>query len=78
MENLSQKAQEYKSKLEQLQLQKQEIEKQLIIAEEQYNQYQKTIEEAFQTSDPEKLKEIAVQYLKDIEELERTLEQDNT
>jgi uncharacterized coiled-coil DUF342 family protein len=71
MEDLNQKAQEYTRKLQELQEQKQEIEKQLIIAEEQYNQYKKTVEEAFQTSDPEKLKTIAESYLKEIEELEQ-------
>jgi len=74
MEDLTQKAQEYTKKLQELQEQKQEIEKQLIIAEEQYNQYKKTVREAFQTSDPEKLKTIAEGYLKDIESLEQQLQ----
>jgi uncharacterized coiled-coil DUF342 family protein len=73
MQDLSQKANEYKAKVQQLQTQKQELEKQIIILEEQYNQYRETIEKAFQTTDPEKLKEIAEGYLKDIETLEEQL-----
>jgi predicted nucleic acid-binding Zn-ribbon protein len=75
MVDLSQKAQEYKSRVEQLQSQKQDLEKQLIILEEQYKQYQETIEKAFQTTDPEKLREIASSYLKDIEVLESQLDE---
>ena len=74
MDNLSIKAQEYKQKLSELQNQKQEIERQMIILEEQYKQYQEKIEQAFGTSDPEQLKNIAEGYLKEIEELEKTLE----
>ena len=73
MENLNQKAQEYKIKLDQLQAKKQDLEKQLIIAEEQYTQYKKTVEEAFQTTDIDQLKKIADNYLNDIQKLEDQL-----
>ncbi len=43
MENLSTKAQEYKQKLTSLQAQKQDLEKQVIILEEQHKQYKDTI-----------------------------------
>ncbi len=72
-ENMTQKAQEYKSKLSGLQSQKQDLEKQVIILEEQYKQYQDTIEKAFNTTDIEELKRIADGYLKDIEVLEEQL-----
>ncbi len=72
-ENLTQKAEEYKSKLQGLQNQKQDLEKQVIILEEQFKQYKDTIEKAFNTTDPEKLKEIAGGYLRDIEVLEEQL-----
>jgi hypothetical protein len=72
-QDLSQKANEYKTKLHSLQEQKQEVERQLIILEEQYNQYKETIEQSFQTTDLNKLKEIADGYLKNIEELEKQL-----
>lgn len=72
--DLSQKAQEYKTKLEQLQAQKQEIERQIIILEEQYNSYREKIEQAFGTSNPEELKNIAAGFLEEIEVLEKQLE----
>ncbi len=72
-ENMTQKAQEYKNKLSGLQNQKQDLEKQVIILEEQYKQYQDTIEKAFNTTDIEELKRIADGYLKDIEVLEEQL-----
>ncbi len=73
MENLSTKAQEYKHKLTSLQAQKQDLEKQVIILEEQHNQYQDTIEKAFNTTDPEELRKIAESYLSDIKVLEEQL-----
>jgi uncharacterized protein Smg (DUF494 family) len=73
MNDLKIKAEEYKAKLDQLNIQKQDIERQLIILEEQYNQYKEKIEQAFQTSDPEKLKEIASSYVQDIEKLEEEI-----
>ena len=69
-EELKNKAQEYKTKLDQLTIKKQEIERQLIIMEEQYNQYKEKIEQAFGTADPQKLQEIADGYLAEIETLE--------
>ncbi len=72
-ENMTQKAQEYKNKLSGLQNQKQDLEKQVIILEEQYKQYQDTIEKAFNTTDVEELKRIADGYLQDIEVLEEQL-----
>jgi phage shock protein A len=71
---LKNKAQEYKAKLEQLTTKKQEIERQLIITEEQYNQYKEKIEQAFGTSDPEKLQDIAKDYLEAITVLEGQLD----
>ncbi len=73
MEILSQKAQEYKHKLGALETQKQDLEKQVIILNEQYKQYQETIEKAFNTTDPEELRGIANNYLKDIQVLEEQL-----
>ncbi len=75
--DLTKKAQEYKTRVQQLQEQKQEIEKQMIILDEQFKQYQETIEKAFQTTDPDKLREIATGYLKDIEVLEEQLNATN-
>jgi uncharacterized coiled-coil DUF342 family protein len=72
-QELTQKAQEYKAKAAELERQKQEINKQLIILEEQYKQYQDSIEKAFQTTDPEELKKIAEGYLTDIQDLEAKL-----
>ncbi len=73
MADLSTKAQEYKQKLQGLQNQKQDLEKQVIILEEQYKQYQDTIQKAFNTTDPEELKKIADGYLQDIKVLEEQL-----
>jgi uncharacterized coiled-coil DUF342 family protein len=73
-EELKNKAQEYKAKLEQLISQKQEVERQLIITEEQYNQYKDKIEQAFGTSDPEQLSTIAEGYLQEIISLEEQLD----
>ena len=70
---LSQKAQEYKQKLESLQTQKAEIERQMIIIEEQYKQYKDKIEQSFGTSDPQELQKIAEKYLSEIYELEGNL-----
>ena len=64
------KAEEYKIKLEELTKEKADIEKQLIILEEQLNPYKKQIESAFGTLDKDKLLEIAADYRKSIEELE--------
>ena len=72
-EELKNKAQEYKSKLEQLTVQKQEIERRLIIMEEQYNQYKEKIEQAFGTADQTKLQTIAEGYLQEITTLEGQL-----
>ncbi len=71
--NLAQKAQEYKRKAAALLTQKQDLEKQVIILEEQYKQYRESIEKAFNTTDTEELKKIAVGYLTDIETLEEQL-----
>ncbi len=73
MEVLSQKAQEYKQKLGALETQKQDLEKQVIILNEQYKQYQETIKKAFNTTVPEELRDIANSYLKDIQVLEEQL-----
>ncbi len=73
MENLSEKAQEYKNKLGSLEAQKQDLEKQLIILGEQHKQYKETIQQAFNTTNPEELKKIADSYLKDIQVLEEQL-----
>ncbi len=71
--DLSQKAQEYKGKAAALLSQKQDLEKQVIILEEQYKQYHETIEKAFHTTDVEELKKIAAGYLDDIVVLEEQL-----
>ncbi len=71
--DLKAKAEEYKQKLSELQTKKSEVERQLIILEEQYNQYKDKIEQAFNTSDPEELQKIAAQYLVDIQTLEGQL-----
>jgi hypothetical protein len=73
MDDLKSRADQYKIKLESLNNQKQDIDRQLIILEEQYKQYTEKIEQSFQTSDPEKLKEIASGYIADIEKLEEEL-----
>ncbi len=73
IDNLSQKAQAYKSKAAALLVQKQDLEKQVIILEEQYKQYHDTIQKAFQTTNPEELKKIAAGYLEDIKVLEEQL-----
>jgi len=73
MTDLKLKATHYKAKLDELSAQKQEVDRQLILMEEQYNQYKEKIEQAFSTSDPEELSKIAQQYLKDIEALEKDL-----
>ena len=70
MQNLKLKAEEYKTRVQSLETQKQEVERQLIILEEQYKQYRDKIEQAFGTSDYTKLQEIAGGYLKEIETLE--------
>ncbi len=64
------KAEEYKLKLEGLTKEKADIEKQLIILEEQLNPYKKQIETAFGTLDKNELLKIAQEYQKSIEELE--------
>ncbi len=73
MEDLTSKAQEYKSKLGALETQKNDLEKQVIILDEQYKQYKDTIEKAFKTTDPEELRKIAESYLSDIQILEEQL-----
>jgi len=73
MENLSTKAQEYKVKLSTLQAQKQDLERQVIILEEQHKSYQETIGKAFNTTVPEELRKIADSYLDDIKVLEEQL-----
>jgi len=70
LNDLKIKAEEYKKKLEDLNVKKQEIERQLIILEEQYGQYKEKIEQAFGTSDPKKLQEISENYLNEIKILE--------
>lgn len=70
------KADEYKMRLDVLVGERQEVERQLIILEEQYKQYKNKIEESFQTSDLEELKKIASQYMQNIEELELKLKGD--
>jgi phage shock protein A len=74
MLDLTQKAEEYKKKLESLLTQKQEIERQIIILEEQFNQYKDKISQAFGTDNPQELKKIAEGYLEDIETLESQLQ----
>jgi len=71
--DIKHKAALYKTKLEHLQTKKQEIERQLIILEEQYNQYKEKIEQAFGTTDLDKLQEIANSYLQEIESIEGQL-----
>jgi flagellar biosynthesis chaperone FliJ len=73
-EELKNKAEEYKIKLERLTTERQNVERQLIILEEQYKQYKEKINLAFGTTEPEKLHDIAVQYLNDIEQLEAQLQ----
>jgi len=75
MNTLHQKAQEYKMRLDVLTGERQEIERQLILMEEQYKQYKLKIEEAFNTSDPEELQKIAEGYIHNIEELEKQLQE---
>ena len=70
VETLKAKTEQYKAKLAQLEQNKEEISRQLIIADEQYKQYKEKIEQAFGTSDTQKLQEIAEEYLKEIEILE--------
>jgi len=70
LEELKLKANEYKTKLDKLTTDRQEIDRQLIILDEQHKQYKEKIEQAFGTSDPKKLQEIAEQYLEDIQKLE--------
>jgi len=71
--DLKAKAEEYKGRVQNLETQKQEVERQLIILEEQYKQYKEKIEQAFGTSDPKQLQEIAEGYLQEIETLEAQL-----
>ena len=71
--NLSEKAQEYKTKVEQLKQEKDELNRQLIIYEEQYKQYKEKIEQAFGTSDPDELQKIAEKFLEEIHVLEKEL-----
>lgn len=68
-----QKVDEYKNRLGTLQKEKQEIDRQLIILEEQYNQYKEKVEQVFKTSDIEELQKIADSYLQDIGLLEGQL-----
>ena len=70
LDELKIKAQEYKIKLEKLKQDRLDADRQLILLEEQYKQYKEKIEESFGSSDPQKLKEIAEQYLINIETLE--------
>lgn len=72
-EVLAAEAEEYKVKLQELQKEKADLERQLIILEEQLNPYKTQIETAFGTTDQSKLMEIAAGYLKDIKELETKL-----
>lgn len=69
---LAQKAQEYKAKLEVLQQEKTEHERKLIILEEQLNPYLEQIQKSFGTTDEEELLKIAESYLKYIEEVENS------
>jgi uncharacterized coiled-coil DUF342 family protein len=77
MSDLHLKAQEYKQKLDVLVGERQEVERQLIILDEQYKQYKRQIEEAFNTSDPDELLKIAEGYIQNITNLEKQL-QDGT
>ena len=74
MEDIKIKVDEYKRKKDQLSLQRQETERQLIILGEQYKSYEEKIVQAFGTSDPDKLIEIAQGYEQDISILEKELE----
>lgn len=74
LEALKTKAEEYKTKLAALEADKQEVDKQLIILEEQHKQYQDKIQQAFGTVDSQELQKIATQYMQDIETLESQLQ----
>lgn len=73
LNELKLKADQYKAKLESLVAQRQEVDRQLIILDEQYKQYKEKITQAFGTSEPSELEKIANQYLVDIENLESQL-----
>ncbi len=70
---LKAKADEYKNKLSILEKDKQDVDRQLIILEEQHKQYQEKIQQAFGTIEPQELQKIAAQYMQDIETLESQL-----
>jgi len=72
MNNVS-RVEEYKGKLSKLQMEKTELERKLIILEEQYNQYKEKVEQSFHTTDPDELRKIADAYLMDIQQLEGLL-----
>ncbi len=74
LDHLKQKAEQYRIRLEQLQTQRQDIDRQLIILEEQHKQYLEKIENSFGTTDPEELHKIASGYLIDIDKLEAQLQ----
>lgn len=69
-EEILAEAEVYKSKLAELQNEKTQLERQLIILEEQLNPYKTQIESAFGTTDHQELLKIAAEYLKNIKELE--------
>ena len=66
-------ADEYKLKLDVLTGERQEAERKLIILEEQHKQYKEKIEQAFNTTDVDKLRNIAEEYLQNIQKLEKDM-----
>lgn len=70
---ITSEAEVYKIKLQDLLKEKADLERQLIILEEQLNPYKAQIETAFGTTDHKKLLEIANDYLLAIKELEEKL-----
>jgi len=72
-EELQTKINEFQHKLDKLQQEKAEYEKQLIILEEQYKTYESNIQNTFNTTNPDELQKILEGYLQEIENLESKL-----
>ncbi len=64
---------EYKRRLADLGTKNQELERKMILLEEQKKQYQEKIMQAFQTTEPDALQKIADKYIEDIKLLEEQL-----
>ena len=69
-----QKIQEYQEKLNKYQTEYQNIERQMIILEEQLKQQESKLQEAFQTTDPNELTKIMTAYDQEIKDLEVKIE----